>query len=246
RVVSDHISDLLLAPTPTAVENLIREGLGEKTAPTGDIMYDTVLYSVELAARKSKVLEEMGLKRNGYILATVHRAENTDSAENLGRLLDMFNEIAAEGTDIVFPVHPRTSNLLPKILPDWSAHPRLHLVKPVGYLDMMQLLEASRLVLTDSGGLQKEAFFLQRPCITVREETEWVETVLAGGNVITGPNPDKIRQALKDWEARIEAGDTDFGDAIRTYFGDGKSAAQILELIVDFLEKKQAAEVVNA
>ena len=244
RVASDHISDILLAPTPTAVENLEREGLAARTVLTGDIMYDTVLHFRQVAAQKSDILARLGLTPGSYAVATVHRAENTDAPERLEALLDAFNRIAADRLPIVFPMHPRTAHRLPKVLPDWRPHPNLHLIEPVGYLDMLQLLGEARVAFTDSGGLQKEAFFLNCPCITLRTETEWVETVDAGGNLIVGYNPDRIEEALSIWEGQYANGPVDFSEAIVPYFGSGQAADEILTAMLGFLTP--AGEAVSA
>ncbi|GAB4416552.1 MAG: UDP-N-acetylglucosamine 2-epimerase (non-hydrolyzing) [Bacteroidia bacterium] len=241
RIVSDHISDILLAPTPTAVHNLQREGLADKTVMTGDIMYDTVLHYREVAARKSDILNRLGLTDRGYAVATVHRAENTDDPTKLEALLNTFNRIAAEHLPIVFPLHPRTRHRLPRVLPDWRAHERLHLIDPVGYLDMIQLVGHARMAFTDSGGLQKEAFFLNCPCITLRPETEWVETVVAGGNIIVGSDPFKMVEALRHWEDRYAAGEVDFSAAVKPYFGEGCAADVILEAVLRFFAHSRTA-----
>ena len=153
----------MLAPTPTAISHLEREGLADKTISSGDIMLDTVLHNVKLAAEKSNILEENELTGKSFAIATCHRAENTNDTHRLKSILDTFNEIAAKGTLIVFPMHPRTKNMLPNVLPDWSPHENLRVIEPVGYLDMLQLVAEAQMALPDSGGLQKEAFFLNTP-----------------------------------------------------------------------------------
>lgn len=238
RIVADHTSDILLAPTPTAIQNLAREGQTERTVSSGDIMYDTVLHNAKIAETKSDILTKHGLTKGQYIVATCHRAENTNDQERLTQILDSFNEIAANHLPIVFPMHPRVKHLLPKVLPDWEAHERLHIIEPVGYLDMLQLVSHARLALTDSGGLQKEAFFLECPCVTMRDETEWVETVEAGGNIITGADQTKILDAVMHW---LTAADHDFTDRIEQYFGKGASAQVTLDYILNFLAKKELA-----
>jgi UDP-N-acetylglucosamine 2-epimerase len=210
RLVADHVSDLLLAPTPTAMTNLRNEGLSERGVLTGDIMYDTVLFNRQLAAQHSDILARLDLEPGAYGLVTVHRAENTDDEHRLGNLLRALNDVAADQLPLVFPVHPRTARHLESNPNAWSAHPRLHLINPVGYLDTLSLLGGARVVLTDSGGLQKEAFFLGCPCVTLREETEWVETVEAGGNVLVGTSPESIREAVSDWGQRYPSGTADF------------------------------------
>ena len=237
RITSDHVSDILLAPTPTAAANLAQEGLAERTVRTGDIMYDTVLHNLTLAREKSDLIERLQLTPQQYAVVTVHRAENTDAPIRLRNLLDGFNQIAADGLPIILPMHPRTKHLLPKVLPDWQPHAHLQVIEPLGYLDMVRLVSESRLVMTDSGGLQKEAFFMEVPCITLRDETEWVETVEAGGNIIVGADPDRLRTAYQQWQQRLDAGKVDFSQEIRTYFGSGRSGEETLEAVVDWLEK---------
>lgn len=229
RVATDHVSDLLLAPTPTAVENLKNEGLEKITRRTGDIMFDTVLYNAKLAAEKSNILSELELDEGGYGLVTLHRAENTDDVQRLSAILSSLNQVAASGLRLVFPVHPRTRHAIARVLPDWQPHSNLLLQDPVGYLDMMRLLSGSRLVLTDSGGLQKEAFFLNKPCITMRDETEWVETVQAGGNQIVGADQNRITAAVD------QVLGADMPEYDHSAFGSGKAADETLDIILEFL-----------
>ncbi len=234
RVVADHISDLLLAPTLTAIENLDREGLSKKAILTGDIMYDAVLFNRELADRRSDVLERLVLAPRSYGVVTVHRAENTDDEERLAKLLTAFNDVATRRLPLVFPMHPRTAKLVSSRFPDWSPDPRLHIIEPVGYLDMLRLVSHARLTLTDSGGLQKEAFFLGCPCITLREETEWVETINANGNILTGVESGRIREAVSIWEGRLDAGKADFSTEVDGLFGDGSAADRIRDALLAF------------
>ena len=245
RVVSDHISNILLAPTPTAMINLKDEGLVEKSVNTGDIMYDTVLRNLSLSDKKSQILENENLSPQEYYIATMHRAENTDDTQRLGSIMDIFNEVSASQYPVVFPMHPRTKHRIEKLLPDWKPHPKLRILEPVGYLDMLQLVNNARVALTDSGGLQKEVFFMNRPCITMRDETEWVETVSSGGNVITGADPEAIRQALSDWETKLQEGEADFTEQIHANFGKGDAAHHILQAILthEISLKKQAIEI---
>ncbi|NOT54896.1 MAG: UDP-N-acetylglucosamine 2-epimerase (non-hydrolyzing), partial [Deltaproteobacteria bacterium] len=224
RIVADHTSDILLAPTPTAMANLAREGLSQKAHWTGDIMYDAVLFNRKLASHKSEIFPRLSISPDGYGLVTVHRADNTDNEQRLGSLLTVFNEIAERRMPLVFPIHPRTAKLIGERFPTWTAHPRLRLIEPLGYLDMLCLLDHARLVLTDSGGLQKEAFLLGRPCVTLREETEWVETVEAGGNVLAGVDSARIWQAVMEWEERSQKGTNEFSDRLIASFGDGRAA----------------------
>jgi UDP-GlcNAc3NAcA epimerase len=237
RTVADHVSDLLLAPTPTAMENLRNEGLSNKAVLTGDIMYDAVLFNRVVAERRSKILERLNLVPGGYGVVTVHRAENTDDEARLGILLTAFNDIAANALQLVFPVHPRTSKLMSSKFPGWSPNPRLHAIEPVGYLDMLCLVNHARMTLTDSGGLQKEAFFLGCPTITLRQETEWVETIHAGGNILAGVDPNKIRDALSSWEDRLSAEPPDFSATAIASFGDGHAAEKIHDALLGFCSK---------
>ncbi|MEL6131896.1 MAG: UDP-N-acetylglucosamine 2-epimerase (non-hydrolyzing) [Bacteroidota bacterium] len=235
RIVADHVSDILLAPTPTAIEHLKREGLAEKTVSSGDIMYDTVLHNVQLAEAQSEILRALPVEKGAYAIATCHRAENTNDPQRLRHIFETFNHIAATGTSIILPLHPRTKNMLPNVLPGWKPDDNLHVIEPVGYLDMMQLVHHARLALTDSGGLQKEAFFLNTPCITMRDETEWIETVQAGANIITSADPDRIMEAYKYWMGQ---GEVDFGEEVQAYFGHADSANLTLKAILDFLHQK--------
>jgi UDP-N-acetylglucosamine 2-epimerase len=242
RVVVDHTADLLLAPTPTAMENLEKEGLSATAVWTGDVMYDAVLCDRQLARRRSTILERLALAPGQYGVVTVHRAENTDDEKRLGSLLTAFNDIAANELPLVFPIHPRTAKLLSQKFPNWSAHPQLLLVEPIGHLDMLSLVEHARLTLTDSGGLQKEAFFLDCPCITLREETEWVETILAGGNVLAGVEPVRIRAAVSAWKSRSQEDLLGVSPQSAALFGAGHAAERIKNALLTFFQKVARGE----
>ena len=235
RVATDHICDLLLAPTPTAMENLEKEGLAQRSVLTGDVMYDVFLHYRHRIEPEPRILKRHRLEPGEYALVTIHRAENTDNEKKLGILLETFNEIAAAGWNLIFPVHPRTAKVLRLKFPQWSAHSRLHLIDPVGYLDMLRLLNHARLILTDSGGLQKEAFFLGCPCITLREETEWVETSVGGGNILTGIDSTRIHNAISTWDNRCRSGGIDFSWNAGGSFGYGEAADRIRDALVGFL-----------
>ena len=215
RVVADHLSTLLLCPSETAAANLAAEGVVRGVHVVGDVMYDAVLHFAAVARERSAALRRLGLARRGYLLATVHRAENTDDPRRLGEILKAFGEL---GEAVVFPLHPRTAGVLSGRggagVPD-----NVRLVEPVGYLDMLVLEENARAILTDSGGVQKEAYWLGVPCVTLRDETEWVETVEAGGNVLTGADARRIVEAV----ARVPA----MAAAERPpLYGDGRTAAR--------------------
>lgn len=184
RVVADHVSTLLFCPTRSAVDNLRAEGVQEGVHAVGDVMFDMTLAAIERSAGRSRILEKHGLRPGGYAVATVHRAENTDDPERLARIVDWLEE-AARATPVVMPVHPRTRKLFASRGIDPAG---LTLIEPVGYLDMTRLVHHAAAVFTDSGGLQKEAYFHRVPCVTLRDETEWVETIEAGWNRLwTGP-----------------------------------------------------------
>ena len=195
RVVADHVSDLLFAPTDTAVENLLREGISRRrVAKVGDVMYDAALFYSRKAESLSGVLERLRLHDRSYVLATIHRAENTDDANRLRRIFDGLNHLSQE-MPVVFPVHPRTRKALYRVAGrDRSG---VQIIPPVGYLDMVMLEKNARLVITDSGGVQKEAFFYRVPCVTLREETEWTELVKAGWNVLISPTRDDLPRLLR-------------------------------------------------
>ncbi|MGH8289036.1 MAG: non-hydrolyzing UDP-N-acetylglucosamine 2-epimerase [Steroidobacteraceae bacterium] len=185
RVIADHLSDLLLAPTDAAVRNLRNEGLQERTRLVGDVMYDAVLVNADLARKRSGVLERLRLDSRRYGIVTLHRAENTAAAA-IGPMLRILAGIAEAVIPLAFPLHPRTREVIRAHAPEWRPPAGLLLCAPLGPLDMLRLTESAAVVITDSGGLQKEAFMLGRPCITLRSETEWIETVAAGANVLVG------------------------------------------------------------
>jgi len=196
RALTDHYSDLLFCPTQTAVDNLAREGITQGVHLVGDTMYDAVLQFAEIARQRSTILQDLGLKPKGYLLATVHRPYDTDDPDRLRSILDAFAEI---GEPVIFPVHPRTRQRMAEFgLNDLqSAIGNLQFLEPVGYLDMLMLEQNGRLILTDSGGVQKEAYFLAVPCVTLREETEWTETVEVEWNVLVGANEERIAETVK-------------------------------------------------
>jgi UDP-GlcNAc3NAcA epimerase len=209
RIVADHLSNLLLCPTPTAIENLSREGLGDRAVLTGDVMYDCVLLMREAAERQGASLAANWQPRQ-FALATVHRQENTDNPRRLHGILAALERIAESICPVLLPLHPRTRKTLDA--EGWS--PRyLTLAGPVSYLEMLFLENRAGMILTDSGGVQKEAYFARVPCITLRDETEWVETLANRCNVIVGADPDRILQAARDagqagpWESLYGGGD---------------------------------------
>ncbi len=237
RVVADHLSDLLFAPTPAAVRNLATEGLTARVCLTGDVMLDAIRYYETRARANSNVLERLGLTRDGYLVATLHRAANTEGGR-LRSLLEALNSVARADRPVVFPVHPRTAKSIREAHLSLPQTEGLRVLEPLGYLDMIRLVGSARIVLTDSGGLQKEAFFLGRPCITLRDETEWIETVTEGGNIVAGTEPHKILDALRQWDHTLAAGPFDLSAAVERVFGVGEASAQIITRTTEFLASR--------
>lgn len=220
RVLTDHCANLLLCPTKTAVENLAREGLKTGVHLVGDPMQDAVLMFSQRAQQQSTILKDLGLEPHQYLLATVHRAENTDHPENLRQILEAFSEI---NEPIIFPIHPRTRACLEALKLRGLDNSHIHLIDPVGYLDMLELERNARMILTDSGGIQKEAYFFCVPCITLRMETEWVETVQAGWNVIAGTDKDRIIACIRN--------ESHSRGTPPSLFGDGQAAQTIVNCL---------------
>lgn len=202
RVLTDHVSSLLFCPTPTSVKNLKREGITKGVHLVGDVMYDSLKDHLKVAEKKSKIMTKLNLQKKEFYLITVHRAENTDVEENLEKMTQIVTSLDKK---VVFPIHPRTRKRLSKFdLRDrLISKPDLILIDPVSYLDMLILEKNARYVLTDSGGVQKEAFFLKTPCLTLREETEWVETLVNYWNLVVGLRVDDILQRIKKLENLI-------------------------------------------
>jgi UDP-N-acetylglucosamine 2-epimerase len=241
RVLTDHCSDLLFCPSQTAVQNLQKEGFGNiindgkllerkffenalsafsfQLSPlvinVGDTMYDAVRQFSVIASRKSTILENLGIKPKEYLLATVHRPYNADVPENLQNILSAFLEI---DEPIIFPVHPRTKQCLIDLTFNIQ-NSKLRCIPPVGYLDMLMLEQNAKAILTDSGGMQKEAYFFGVPCVTMRTETEWMETVETGWNVVVGANRKKIINAVRSFKT---------GNPRPKLYGDGKAAEKII------------------
>ena len=199
RVLADHVSDLCLCSSSVAVENLDREGLGPRARLVGDVMADVSAAMAPVAERESDALERLGVAPGEYVLMTVHRAGNVDREEPLRRLVELLRRLP---TQCVFPVHPRTRAALERLgaLAELEALAHLHLVPPLGYLDFTKLLMHGAAVLTDSGGVQKEAYLCRVPCLTLRDTTEWTETVELGWNRLVGLDPDRVLAALEHIE----------------------------------------------
>lgn len=221
RVLTDHVSEWLFCPTEAAISNLRQEGITKGVYRTGDVMLDTVIFNRQLAAEKSQVLEQYNLETGSYLLITVHRAENTDQPERLQEIIAALNQVQIPA---IFPVHPRTRSKL-DALDLRLTNPLVQLVEPVGFLDMLQLEVHAKKIVTDSGGVQKEAFFAEVPCITLRDETEWVETVQSGANRLVGADQSKILAA-------IESFTVDF-NSLPPIYGNGQAAEEIVGYLLD-------------
>jgi UDP-GlcNAc3NAcA epimerase len=196
RVVTDHVSALLFCPTQTSVDNLAKEGISAGVHHVGDVMYDCILfYTKKTKSIEKEMLERLGIKSKSYYLATVHRAENTDNDARLTNIFEALNEIAATDCPVVLPLHPRTVKYARKHGLEFANCVKV--IQPVSYLEMVALENNARLILTDSGGVQKEAYWLSVPCITLRDETEWVETVESGWNTLAGADKRRIIDAVQ-------------------------------------------------
>jgi UDP-GlcNAc3NAcA epimerase len=217
RVIADHLSAVLLCPTTTAIENLLKEGIRDGVHNVGDLMFDATVMATKLAEQHATVLKDLRLAPRSYGVATVHRAENTDDPENLTRVVRYLAEQAREHP-IVLPLHPRTRAAAQAAGIDFAAS-NIRLLDPLGYLDMCQLVHGATVVFTDSGGLQKEAYFHRVPCVTLRSETEWVETVDNGWNRLW---------TVKDYKPRREIAE----------YGDGHSARKIVDVLRETLKHR--------
>jgi UDP-GlcNAc3NAcA epimerase len=232
RVASDHISDYLFCPTDTAVGNLRTEGISRNVFQTGDVMLDSVIAYRERARKRMNLLKKIGVRPHEYALATIHRAENTDSAERLKNLLEA---LASLPCDVVLPMHPRVRDRLKNsrglrpVAKALEGSRNVKVTAPVSYLEMLTLELHARLVLTDSGGVQKEAFFAGVPCLTLREETEWLETQAGGWNQIVGADPARIRTSVEqEWQRdRVGRGESPDWKS----FGGGKAAQETVQIL---------------
>ena len=209
RILTDHCSDILFCPTQNAVDNLGGEGITKNVYLTGDVMVDSLLFNKEIAETKSSILSDLNLKKKDYLVATIHRASNTDNIENLRNIIEAFQEL---NENIVFPVHPRTEKLLKSHGLYDSLSSSVKLIKPLGFLDFIKLMNHAKMILTDSGGVQKEAYILKVPCVTLRENTEWIETIKDGWNVLVGSNKDKIIEAVNTFMPSIQEHQSRFGN----------------------------------
>ena len=218
RIITDHCSDILFSPTKTGVTNLEKEGITKGVYLTGDVMFDALKENLKIA-EKSKILDELDLQAKEYYLTTVHRQENTDNIDNLSKILQALSQINKK---VVFPIHPRTKKFIKNNKLEKTLDKNVILIDPVGYLDFIWLEKNAKKILTDSGGIQKEAYMLKVPCITLRENTEWVETVDDNWNVIVGNDKEKILDAVKNFNPSSEQ---------KGHYGEGDASIKIKEII---------------
>jgi len=231
RTLTDHVSDFLFCPTKTAVENLKKEGIRKGIYNVGDITYDAFLKNIKIAGKtprkhnglfsdSEEILEKLKLKN--YLLLTLHRPSNTDNLKNLKKILEAINKNREK---IIFPVHPRTEKQLKKIE---IRNLKLKIIPPVSFLNMLRLEKNAKKIITDSGGIQKEAYWLKIPCITLRDTTEWVETVKSGWNILVGNDEKKIINTIKKFNPQHRKH--------YNYFGNGKTAQKIIRVLIKNLK----------
>lgn len=241
RIACDHVSTFLFSPTLTGIKNLEEEGIVhhenqqlsfdcQGVYHNGDVMYDNTLFFKDLALKNSPILEDLGLSNNKFILATIHRPSNTDNAANLNSILKAINRLSLENDlEMILPLHPRTIAILEREESKASrelieSNKLIRVIPAVSFLDMIRLEAGAKLILTDSGGVQKEAWFMEKPVVVLREETEWVEIIEAGNGVLTGPDKEKIISATQKF---LDAPPSSYPPI----FGDGKAAHRLLEIL---------------
>lgn len=223
RILTDRISDVLCCPTDNAVGNLLREGFSQfpsTVLKTGDVMQDAALYYGEQSAIRSNIVKRLALTSDAFALCTIHRQENTDDVTRLTSLIAALNQISRD-CPIVMPIHPRTR----KMIDAQGLRLEFSPIEPVGYFDMLELLKACRIVLTDSGGLQKEAFFFGKPCVTLRDETEWVELCECGANMLVGWQQERVVrgfQAMIGYHPKLQA----------DLYGGGQACRRVVEAVL--------------
>lgn len=218
RVIADHISNFLFAPTKTAVYNLKNEGISKEVFLVGDVMYDVLQQNMKIA-KKSKILKNLDIKPKEYFLTTIHRPSNTDNILNLSNILEVFS---STNEKIVFPIHPRTENFIKKHGLGKKIGENICMIKPVSYFDFVWLEKNAKKILTDSGGIQKEAYLLKVPCITLRENTEWIETINDGWNILVGAHKKKILDAMNNFKPSGKQSN---------HFGKGDASKKIVKIL---------------
>jgi UDP-GlcNAc3NAcA epimerase len=235
RLLTDHLSTLLFCPTTQSVRNLLKEGIKDGSTRivknVGDVMYDSILFYSKLAEKNSTILHDLsltnpqcGIRNLQYYLATLHRAENTDNPKKLKSILKALDEIG-KNTPVILPRHPRTKKMM-KVYRLFSKFKNIRFIEPVPYLDMLRLEKNAKAILTDSGGVQKESYWLGVPCFTLREETEWVETIESKWNLLVGTEAGRIVKKVRQREVR--------GKYLkrRGLFGDGKAGHKIVRILM--------------
>lgn len=224
RIVTDRISDILFCPTDAAVQNLVREGFEHfpaKIVKVGDVMLDAARYYSALSPDRSKIVQTLKLRTGDFILCTIHRAENTDDPKRLTSIISALNIISRERA-VVLPLHPRTAQRISALNIQMDFDP----IEPVGYFDMIELLKGAKVVLTDSGGLQKEAYMFSKPCVTLRDETEWVELVEHGYNMLSGADRERIYASYRT----MMKNELHFGMQL---YGNGNAAREIVTELIN-------------
>lgn len=245
RIVCDNLSNILFTPTLTGLHNLEAEGFGgiksrirfaeerkQKVVLSGDVMYDNSMYFSGMADTKSDIIERLGLQPKRFVLATIHRPANTDNPENLRSIFRALNDIAAQGMDVVLPLHPRTRKRMESLTP--SPFPErqgsgVHIIEPASFFEIIRLEKNAAIVMTDSGGVQKEAFFYGTPCVILRPETEWVEIVEAGAGIIADADYERIMAAYEQLVNKPVA--------FPQLFGDAHASEKIIREIIDYLNE---------
>lgn len=243
RIVCDQLSSVLFTPTQTGLNNLKAEGFGtiknrvrfqngkgQKVVLSGDVMYDNSMYFSAIADVKSDIIERLGLSYRNFVLATIHRPANTDNKENLRAIFYALNDIATSGIDVILPCHPRTRKMIGDVsLMVGDLSPRLRIIEPASFFEIIRLEKNARVVMTDSGGVQKEAFFYGTPCVILRPETEWVEIVEVGAGILTDADYNRIMSAYADLSGRQVH--------FPPLFGDAHASEKILTEIVTYLNE---------
>lgn len=240
RIVCDQLSSVLFTPTQTGLRNLEAEGFssiksrvrfadgrGQKVVLSGDVMYDNSMYFSAMADVQSDIIERLGLQYRQFVLATIHRPANTDNPENLKSILRALSDIATKGMDVVLPLHPRTKKRIEDLglkIGDLG----LKVIEPASFFEIIRLEKNAAIVMTDSGGVQKEAFFYGTPCVILRPETEWVEIVEAGAGILADADYERIMKAYADLSGRVVK--------FPPLFGDAHASEKILSEIIDYLE----------
>lgn len=239
RIVCDQLASICFAPTQTAVDNLRREGFMESQATfrnslqrrvcnCGDVMYDNSIYFAAMARERCTILQDLGLLPNGYILATVHRDNNTDNPQRLNAILQALSDIAQQdNVPVILPLHPRTKKILENMQSPFLQSDHLRIIPPASFFEINLLEQNARIVMTDSGGVQKEAFFFEKPCVILRPETEWVEIVNHGAGIIADADYQRIVDAYRQL--------VDHPVSFPHLFGDSHAAEKILQTIIDYL-----------